>query len=114
MKTITISDECFTKLKDQILADSEFKEINALEDMVGEKFFFRTLTYHLTGKVKKIIGSILELEEASWIADSGRFRQAITDGVLDEVEPVDVDMFVNIASITDAFTWQHKLPREQK
>lgn len=113
MKTITISDECFTKLKDQILADSEFKEINALEDMVGGKFFFRTLTYHLTGKVKKIIGSILELEDAAWIADSGRFMQCIKDGVVSEVEPVG-KAFLNISAVTDFFPWVHKLPNSQK
>ncbi len=113
MKTITISDECFTKLKDQILADSEFKEINALEDMVGEKFFFRTLTFHLTGKVKKIIGSILELEDAAWIADSGRFMQCIKDGVVNEVEPVG-KAFLNVSAVTDFFPWKHELPTKQK
>lgn len=113
MRTISISDECFTKLKDQLLSDSDFKEINALEDMVGEKFFFRTLTYHLTGKVKKVIGSILELEDAAWIADSGRFMQCIKDGVLNEVEPVG-KAFLNISAVTDFFPWRHKLPQEQK
>lgn len=112
MKTITMSDECFEKLKDQILADSEFKEINALSDMVGEKFFFRTLTYHLTGKVKKIFGSMLELEDAAWIADSGRFTQAIKDGKLNEVEPVG-KAFLNLSSVTDFFPWKHALPNKQ-
>ncbi len=113
MKTITISDECFTKLKDQLLADSDFKEINALEDMIGEKFFFRTLTYHLTGKVKKVIGSILELDDAAWIADSGRFMQCIKDGIVNEVEPVG-KAFLNISAVTDFFPWKHKLPQDQK
>lgn len=80
----------------------------------GGKYYIRTVTYHMTGRVKAIINNFLVLTEAAWIADSGRFRQAIMDGVLDEVEPVDVDMYVNINSITDAFIWTHALPREQK
>ena len=112
-KTIEISEETYEKLKDQLLADSSFKEINKLEDMVGEKFFFRTVTYHLTGKVKKVMGTILELEDAAWIADSGRFSDALKTGKLNEVEPCGV-AFVNVNSLTDFFPWIHKLPTEQK
>ena len=36
------------------------------------------------------------------------------EGKLNEVEPVSVDMFININSITDAFVWKHDLPRKQK
>ena len=111
-RMIEISDETFEKLKDQ-LTNEGFKDINKLEDMIGEKFFFRTVTYHLTGKVKKIIGSIIELEDAAWIADSGRFMQAIKDGVLNEVEPVG-KAYLNISSVTDFFPWKHPLPLVQK
>ena len=82
---------------------------------IGGKYYIRTVTYHCTGEVKAVIGKFLELKDAAWIADSGRFRQAIMEGTLDEVEPVDVPMFVNMDTITDAFVWKHKnLPREQK
>jgi hypothetical protein len=36
------------------------------------------------------------------------------EGTLDEVEPVDVEMYLNIESIIDAFEWKKDLPREQK
>lgn len=111
-RMIEISDESYERLKDQLIAEG-YKDINKLEDMVGEKFFFRTVTYHLTGKVKKVIGSILELEDSAWIADSGRFMQAIKDGKLNEVEPVG-KAYLNMNSITDFFPWKHKLPMEQK
>ncbi len=81
---------------------------------IGDAYFIRTVTYFATGRVKAIVGQFLVLEDAAWIADTGRFRDAIAKGILSEVEPVDVDMFVNINSITDAFVWSHKLPREQK
>lgn len=81
---------------------------------VGKKYFIRTVTYHVTGKVKKISGGFLVLEDAAWIADSGRFNEAINKGELNEVEPVDVQVMLNINSITDAYEWTHKLPREVK
>lgn len=111
-KTITISEETYNKLKDQ-LTNEGFTEINTLSDMVGKKFFFRTVTYHLTGKVKKVIGSIIELEDAAWIADSGRFNEALKNGTLNEVEFCGT-AFINVNSLTDFFPWKHALPNSTK
>lgn len=69
--------------------------------------------YHLVGKIVKRIGKFLELKDASWIADSGRFMNAIKEGKLNEVEPVG-QAFVNLESVTDMFPWKHALPKEQK
>lgn len=110
-KTIEVSDETWDKIKDQVGQD--FKEISSYEDLVGEKLFFRTVTYHLVGEVKKIVGRFAYLKNASWVADSGRFMGAIKDGTLSEVEPVG-DAFVNLDSVVDFFPWKHKLPTEQK
>lgn len=81
---------------------------------VGKKYFIRTVTYFVTGKVKKIAGGFLVLEDAAWIADTGRFNEAINKGALSEVEPVNVLVFLNLNSITDGYEWIHKLPREVK
>lgn len=110
-RTIEISDETFAKIKEQ-LCETDYKEIRSLQDMVGEKFFFRTVTYHMTGRVKKIIGSIVELENAAWIAGSGRFMNAIKEGKLNEVEPVG-RAYLNINTVVDFFPWKHKLPEQQ-
>ena len=119
-----------SKTRDELL--KELNELEALENKVAEKksnieykkldvpfkvggnYFIRTVTYFATGKVKVIVGQFLVLQDAAWIADTGRFQQAIMEGKLNEVEPVSVDMFVNINSITDAFQWKHPLPRDQK
>lgn len=82
-------------------------------DQIGKKLFIRTVTYHHVGEVVDVRGSVMELKDASWVADSGRFHQAITTGTLSEVEPVGA-AFVNTASITDAFPWAHELPTRQK
>ena len=79
----------------------------------GEAYFIRTVTYHLVGRVKHVLRDFLILEEASWVADSGRFTQAIADGKLSEVEPVGM-AYVSLGAITDAFPWGHALPKGQK
>ncbi len=111
MKTLNISDETYEKIKDQI--DSEEKiDISSYEDMVGKKWYIRTVTYHQVGKVIKVIGNFVQLENASWIADSGRFMNTIKNGSLDEVEPVG-SSFINLNSVVDMFPWKHDLPTEQ-
>jgi hypothetical protein len=70
---------------------------------IGGEYFIRTVTYHLTGRVKDIVGKFLILEDAAWIADSGRFHKFFTDPTSElEVEPFANDVFVNTDSITDA------------
>jgi hypothetical protein len=110
MRTIQISEETFDRLKDQLVGA---KEIGVLDDMVGQSFFFRTVTFYLVGKVVRRIGQWLVLDDASWVADSGRFMQAIKEGILNEVEPVG-RAYVNMESITDFFPWNHALPENQK
>ena len=112
MKTFNISEETYDKIKDQLGEDEKF-DIGEFNDLVGQKMFIRTVTYHLVGKVVKITGHFFVLKDASWIADSGRFMNAIKEGQLDEVESVG-DALVNINSITDMFPWKHALPKEQK
>lgn len=112
MKTINISDECFEKLKHQ-LTEEEQININEIKDLIGKSFFFRTVTYHMIGKVEKIMGNFLVLSTASWIADSGRFMDCITKGTLNEVEPLG-NAFLNLSTVVDFFEWKHKLPKDQK
>jgi len=111
-RTIEISDETYEKIKPQLL-EEETIDLNTLEEMVGSKWFIRTVTYHLVGKIHKRIGNFFYLKGASWIADSGRFMGAIKDGTLNEVEPVG-DCMVSIGSIVDMFPWKHELPTQQK
>lgn len=80
----------------------------------GNKLFIRTVTYHLVGEVVALgDDGFVELKDAAWVADSGRFTQALEKGTLNEVEPVGV-AWVNTAAVTDAFPWKHALPLAQK
>lgn len=111
-RTLEISDDTYEKIKQQLTAD-ELIDISSLDDLVGQKLFIRTVTYHMTGKVVKRMGAFIQLETAAWIADSGRFSDALKTGKLNEVEPVGT-MWVNLSSVVDFFPWKHKLPEEQK
>ena len=81
---------------------------------VGEKYFIRTITMNHIGRVKKVTKKFLILEDSSWIADSGRWHDALKNGTLDEVEPFIKDVFVGIGAIVDATPWDHELPQKQK
>jgi len=113
-RTIKVSEETYCKIKDQLAQDST-KEINNLDDLIGESFFFRAVNYHLVGMVDSRLSgtNILKLVDASWVADSGRFMNAIKEGSLSEVEPVG-EAFINMDTVTDFFPWVHKLPDRQK
>lgn len=112
MKTINISDDTYELIKEQ-LGEDEKIDLNSYEDFIGKKWFIRTVTYHLVGKAEKLIGNFMMLKNASWVADSGRFMQAIKDGTLNEVEPVG-DVLINLNSITDMFPIKWDLPKQQK
>ena len=122
MKEITIDGIKFVSKKDSddaVKSASKGKTIIKNVDgripfEIGGKYFFRTVTYFATGEVAEVNGNFLTLKDAAWVADTGRFREAIMNGVLNEVEPVEVPMYLNINTITDAFVWVHSLPRTQK
>ena len=114
MKTLNISDETYELIKNQ-LKDTEKTDIKSLQDLEGKKLFIRTVTYHLVGKVEKVAGNIFQLSKASWVADSGRFMDAIKNGFGSsaEIEPLG-EWFVNINAITDFGEWEHELPNKQQ
>ncbi len=111
-KTIEVSDETYEKIKDQLNVDEQ-QDIGSIEEMVGSAFFFRTVTFHIIGKVEGYFGRILRLSNASWVADSGRFMDAILTGKLNEVEPLG-QWYVNLDTVTDFGPWTHDLPKDQK
>lgn len=54
---------------------------------VGANYFIRTVTHHLTGKLVQVTAQELVLEKAAWIADDGRFADAVAKSTFNEVEP---------------------------
>ena len=81
---------------------------------VGKAYFIRTVTMHLIGNLKAINEKEMLLDNAVWVADSGRFHDALKTGKLNEVEPFVNPVIVNRASVVDATEWQHAVPTDQK
>ena len=83
------------------------------ELLLGNKFLVRTVTYFCLGEVVAIHDNIVQLENASWVADTGRFSETIRHGSLKESEYVG-SMFFNMDSVVDFFPWNHELPSAEK
>lgn len=81
---------------------------------VGEQYFIRGVTHYYTGKLIAVTETDLVLERAAWIADTGRFADAMRTGVFNEVEPFFKDAIISRAAIVDFTLWPHALPTEQK
>ena len=115
-----------TKLEDMTLG--ELREIAALFNKsvpacncdspweVGENYFLRTVTHHFTGRLEAVHATELVLSSAAWIADDGRFADALKNGEFNEVEPFPDRALVIIGrgSIVDAVIFTAKLPSSQK
>jgi hypothetical protein len=70
------------------------------------------VTYFTVGQLERIEGDFLVFSQASWVADTGRFTETLKTGKLNEVE-ITGECYVNIASIVDAYPWEHPLPTKQ-
>lgn len=81
---------------------------------IGENYFLRTVTMIIVGKLQWVGEQELLLSEASWIADTGRFHDALKKGTLSEIEPFVDDVIVGRSTIIDGTKWAHKLPKDQK
>ena len=81
---------------------------------IGKNYFLRTVTHYYTGKLKAIYSDCFVLEEAAWIADTGRVFDFLRDGKVNEVEPFVSDIIVPKGSLVDMTEWTHKLFKDQK
>lgn len=82
---------------------------------VGKNVFVRTVTMHYTGHLTRVTDGELVLTDAAWVADSGRFSEALSTGKLNEVEPFPAgEVIVSRAAVVDVCVWAHDLPRAVK
>ena len=54
---------------------------------IGKNYLIRTVTMIPTGRLVAVTAQELVLEDAAWIADTGRFSEALKTGKFNEVEP---------------------------
>lgn len=81
---------------------------------LGKNYLIRTVTMIDTGRLVAVGEHELVLEDAAWIADTGRFAQALEKVEFNEVEPFPSGrIIIGRGSIIDAVQIT-KLPRTQK
>lgn len=81
---------------------------------IGASYLIRTLSMIDTGRLVEVHPTELVLEDAAWIADTGRFADAIRKCEFNEVEPFpDGRVIVGRACIVDMVKIT-KSPRRQK
>lgn len=80
---------------------------------IGKLYFIRTVTMYYIGKLEWVGDKELKLSSSSWVADTGRFHDALLKGKLNEVEPFTDDVIIGRGSIIDATIWKFDAPKEQ-
>jgi len=81
---------------------------------IGETYLIRTVTMIDTGVLQAVTPQELVLTDAAWIADTGRFADAVERAEFSEVEPFpDGKIIIGRSAIIDAVKIK-KAPRSQK
>jgi len=86
-------------------------------ELINKNVFIRSVTHHYTGRLVRVASDALVLEDAAWIADDGRFADAVSKGTFNEVEPYpDGQLIVGRGAIVDCWCLPVgvQLPRKQK
>lgn len=81
---------------------------------VGRAYLFCGVTRYTLGRVRAVHGNLVELDDASWVPDTGRFSEAFKKFTLAEVERGPDGGIVNTDAISDAWPWEGDLPKETK
>lgn len=105
--------------------DLTIKEAREIANLFGEKvsnppwevgkiYLIRTVTMIDTGVLVQVTDQELVLEQAAWIADTGRFSDAVKAAQFNEVEPFpDGRVIVGRGAVIDAVQIE-KAQRSQK
>lgn len=81
---------------------------------IGKVYLIRTVTMIDTGRLVSVTPQELVLEDAAWIADTGRFSDAVKAAAFNETEPFpDGQVIVGRGGIIDAVEIQ-SVQRSQK
>jgi hypothetical protein len=73
MPTLEVSDETLAKIKEQLGDELEIKEIESLDDLIGETYLFQCARYIYHGKVKSVTTTYIEIENAGIVFNTGDY-----------------------------------------
>ncbi len=83
---------------------------------IGKAHFVRTVTHHFTGILREVYDEELFFDHCAWIADDGRFSDAVKTGNFNEVEPYPQNdrVIIGRGSLIDCKTVDFIPPSSQK
>lgn len=80
---------------------------------LGACVLIRTVTMYCLGRLIGVYPQELLLEDASWVACTGRWHECLMKGTLSESEPMPHGrVIVGRGAIVDVTSWVHALPRK--
>jgi hypothetical protein len=78
----------------------------------GNKVIIRTVTTYWIGEVVEIDGEWVELKDASWVMDTGKWAECVKTGSIDTHQREDAPWkIVNLSAAVDISPWMHDLPK---
>ena len=108
----------FVELKKEVIELEKKKEKASVKNIgvwqLGKNYVIRTVTMIQVGKLVNVTNDELVMEDAAWVADTGRWMNFLKDGNPKEVEPFIDPIIVGRQSIIDATLWKHPLLTKQK
>ena len=115
MTKICVDDLTIGQLKELTRIAGTNQALSEHPYQVGKAYFIRCVTFYYIGKLVRVTQQELVLEDCVWVADTGRFHQAITKGELSEVEPFGIgEVIIGRGAVVDASVWTRNIPTEQK
>lgn len=70
---IEVSKETLEKIKEQFGEEVDIKEINNLEDLIGETYLFQCCRYIYHGKVVAVNSDFIKLKKGGIVFETGAF-----------------------------------------
>lgn len=113
---IELSEEAISRLVEKGLIQAPTTKANSYQQTgcLRTNVIIRTVTHYFTGHLLEEGPNWLVLTDAAWVADTGRWADALKNGTLNEVEPYPAGVRVNTSSVVDISRWDHLLPEAQK
>jgi len=79
MPTLEVSEETLAKIKNQLGDELDLKEINSMEDLVGEIYCFQCARYIYHGEVSAVNSDYITLKNAGVVFDTGDYNATEAD-----------------------------------
>jgi hypothetical protein len=93
-------------------ARTKKSEANCHPYKIGKNYLISTVTTYELGRLVAVGEHELVIEDAAWVAYTGRFGEALKSGKIDEAEPYPSGpVIVGRGGIITAAIWDHELIR---